>query len=48
VIANLDRDEDEFTIQELVETAKKLLPKPFSPSHANQMLAGLAPAGTDL
>ena len=46
VIANLDRDEEEeFTIQEIVATAKSLLEKPFSPSHANQMLSGLAEQG---
>jgi hypothetical protein len=45
VIANLDRPDEEFTIQELVETARRLLSKPFSPSHANQMLASLAERG---
>jgi hypothetical protein len=45
VIANLKRPDDEFTIQELVEKARQLLPKTFSPSHANQMLASLAERG---
>lgn len=45
VVANLDRPDEEFTIQELVEKAKELLPKAFSPSHANQMLASLAERG---
>jgi hypothetical protein len=45
VVANLDRPDEEFTIQELVERAKEFLPKPFSPSHANQMLASLAERG---
>ncbi len=45
VVAHLDRPDEEFTIQELVEKAKELLPKSFSPSHANQMLASLAERG---
>jgi hypothetical protein len=45
VIAHLDEPDDEFTIQELVEKSKELLPKPFSASHANQMLASLAERG---
>jgi hypothetical protein len=45
VVANLDRSDEEFTILELVDLAKRLLLKPFSPSHANQMLAGLAERG---
>jgi hypothetical protein len=45
VIANLDHPDEEFTIQELVEEAKNLLTKTFSPSHANQMLASLAERG---
>ncbi|MBI4728645.1 MAG: ATP-binding protein [Acidobacteria bacterium] len=45
VIASLDHPGDEFTIQELVARAKELLDRPFSPSHANQMLAGLAQQG---
>lgn len=45
VVANLEHADEEFTILELVEKAKELLPKPFSPSHANQMLAGLAERG---
>jgi hypothetical protein len=45
VIANLDRSDDEFTIQELVEKGRQLLAKTFSPSHANQMLASLAERG---
>jgi hypothetical protein len=44
-VANLDHPDDEFTIQELVEKAKQLLPKTFSPSHANQMLVSLAERG---
>jgi hypothetical protein len=45
VIANLAHPDEEFTIQELVEQAKHLLTKAFSPSHANQMLASLAERG---
>lgn len=44
-VANLRKPDDEFTIQELVERARVLLPKSFSPSHANQMLASLAERG---
>lgn len=45
VVANLAHPDDEFTIQELVEKAAALLPKTFSSSHANQMLASLAEKG---
>ncbi len=45
VVANLDHPDEEFTIQELVEKGKQLLAKTFSPSHANQILAGLAERG---
>ena len=45
VIAHLDEPDEEFTIQELVEKSKELLPKPFSASHANQMLASLSERG---
>ena len=44
-VANLNRPDEEFTIQELVEEGKKLLAKSFSPSHANQILANLAERG---
>jgi hypothetical protein len=45
VVAHLDHSDEEFTIAELTEKAKTLLPKSFSPSHANQMLASLAERG---
>lgn len=45
VVSHLDKPDDEFTIQELVEKSKEMLPKGFSPSHANQMLASLAERG---
>jgi hypothetical protein len=45
VVAHLDHADEEFTIQELTGTAKMLLEKAFSSSHANQMLASLAERG---
>jgi hypothetical protein len=45
VIASLDRQDEEFTIQEVVATGKQLLTKSFSSSHVNQMLASLAEQG---
>ena len=45
VVAHLGHADEEFTIQELTERAKILLPKSFSASHANQMLASLAERG---
>ncbi len=44
-VAHLEHPDEEFTISELTETTKALLPKAFSPSHANQMLASLAERG---
>jgi len=45
VVAHLERPDEEFTISELTAEAKALLPKAFSASHANQMLASLAEKG---
>ncbi len=45
VIANLDNAEKEFTVQEIVEKSKELDGKPFSASHANQMLNALGNSG---
>lgn len=45
VVAHLERADEEFTIQELTEKAKQLLPKGFSASNANQMLASFAEKG---
>jgi hypothetical protein len=45
VVAKLGHPDEEFTIQELVEEARKCLSKTFSPSHANQMLVSLAEHG---
>lgn len=44
-VAHLDKADEEFTIQELTEQSRRLLSKPFSPSHANQMLASLTERG---
>jgi hypothetical protein len=44
LIANLDSAGGQFTIQEIVESAKKLQ-KPFGTSHVNQMLGTLINAG---
>jgi hypothetical protein len=45
VVAQLERPDEEFTILELTAKARDLLAKPFSPSHANQMLSSLAERG---
>jgi hypothetical protein len=44
-IAHLDNAENEFTVQEVVGETEIRLDKPFSSSHANQMLAALGKAG---
>ncbi len=44
VVAALPNRDEEFTVQEIVEQSKKL-PKPFSPSHVNQILGKLAENG---
>lgn len=44
-IASLKRSDDEFTVQEVVEQARRRLKKPFSSSHVNQILVALANAG---
>ncbi|GFE87307.1 ATP-binding protein [Steroidobacter agaridevorans] len=45
-VASLPNCESEFTVQELIESdANRALAKPFSSSHANQMLATLTEAG---
>lgn len=43
-IATLGRSEDEFTVQEVVKSSKRL-DKPFTSSHVNQMLSSLCGAG---
>jgi hypothetical protein len=45
VVASLPRPHGEFTIQEVVETGKALLTRPFSPSHVNQILSSLIDGG---
>lgn len=45
VVAHLPNSESEFTLQEVAEKSKELLPKPFSPSHVAQMFATLARLG---
>lgn len=45
VIANLEHSDAEFTVQQVVELSKRLPVKPFSPSHANQMLQTLSNLG---
>lgn len=44
-IAHLDNAGGEFTVQEIVDKSKELLPKPFGNSHANQMLATMGDMG---
>jgi hypothetical protein len=45
VAAKLGRPDEEFTIQEVVQKSKEVLGKPFSASHANQMLVSLSEHG---
>lgn len=44
IIAALDNSEDEFTVQEIVASAKKMA-NPFGASHVNQMLSTLCSSG---
>ena len=45
VISRLENCDDEFTVQEVVEESRRVLNKPFSSSHVNQMLVALASQG---
>ena len=45
VAASLEPKNPEFTVHELVEGSKRILQKPFSSSHVNQMLASLCEIG---
>jgi len=46
VVAKLDRgDDDEFSVQDVVEQSNKQLGKPFGASHVNQMLVSLTTSG---
>jgi hypothetical protein len=44
-IAMTSHDDGEFTIQDIVSSSKECLDKPFSPSHANQILVALTAQG---
>lgn len=41
VVAMLENSDKEFTVQEVVEKSREILQKPFSNSHASQMLSSL-------
>lgn len=45
VVARLPSAETEFTVQEVVDKAREMLPKPFSSSHVSQILNSLSDAG---
>lgn len=45
VIANIKNAGNEFSVQDIVELSRKTIQKPFSSSHANQMLNSLCSAG---
>ena len=45
VIAAVCSSGDEFSVQEVVDTAKRMLANPFSASHVNQMLTDLGKSG---
>ncbi|MBM4356419.1 MAG: ATP-binding protein [Deltaproteobacteria bacterium] len=45
IIARMLGSQGEFSVQEVVEQSSQLLDKPFSSSHANQMLGSLCRAG---
>lgn len=45
VVAQLASSDSEFTVQEIVEESRRRLEKPFSNSHANQILATLGANG---
>jgi hypothetical protein len=45
VIAHLESAGGEFSVQEIVDRSKELLPKPFGNSHANQMLSSMGDMG---
>jgi type II secretory pathway predicted ATPase ExeA len=45
VIAELENSHDEFTVQDIVETAPTILTKPFGGSQVSQMLSALTEAG---
>lgn len=45
IISELERCDEEFTVQEIVDKSKIISHKPFSSSHVNQMLSKLAEVG---
>ena len=45
VISQLESSDDEFTVQEVVQHSRRVLDKPFSSSHVNQMFLALASQG---
>ena len=45
VIAELERCDEEFSVQEVVERSQQVLDRPFSNSHVSQMLVALASQG---
>jgi hypothetical protein len=45
VIATLQTAEEEFTVQDITSASRTLLKKPFTPSHATQMLGHLSEKG---
>lgn len=45
VVAQLENSDSEFTVQEVVEHSRRVLDKPFSSSHVNQMFSTLSEAG---
>jgi len=45
VIAHLESSGGEFSVQEIVDKSKEMLPKPFGNSHANQMLSSMGDMG---
>jgi hypothetical protein len=44
-VASLDKADGEFTVQEIVDSSKRLLQKPFGNSHVSQMLVTLSGMG---
>ena len=45
VIAQIDKQDEGFTIQKIVKKSKEILDKPFNPSNTNQMLGTLITQG---
>ncbi|MCC6273954.1 MAG: AAA family ATPase [Deltaproteobacteria bacterium] len=45
VVSHLPNCDEEFSVQEVVEKSREILPKPFSASHTNQILSKLTENG---